>query len=1154
MNNSDGATKGDYEGIGHGECCAGIIAASHNNIGIAGIAPNIKIVPFRIFKSSGYSFRIGAIAKTITKSWQEFDADILSCSWSVTSQSDKLDKAIKDCMTKGRNNKGAIVVFSSGNSSSQVEYPANNTGVITVGAIDKNGIRYNYSCYNATLELVAPSGSQPGNIRTLDLEGENGYTSTAYYDGFGGTSAACPQVAGVAALMLSVNPNLTKAQVMSILNQTATKLSNYTFETHYLHPDGTWNEQVGYGLVNATKAVAEATMYGLNYEIVGETSLNVCEHYTYSLTGAIPYGCRIEWNASFHFAIISQSSNSIILNPLVQTNDAQIVASIYLGNTLIKQIIKDNIIINNSIPYYQNISQKDTIYSENTQWDENSTLGVKVYINSGTTLTINNTTIHCTQDAKIIVKQGGKLILNNATLTNICDGELWQGIEVHGNPLLSQDLNNTNQGILILQNEAIIENAECGVYVGEKRFVLVSFNGGITLPILEGFEEPISMSSGGGIVSATNSSFINNKKAINFQNYIYMSNNMEIDNKSSFTNCSFIVNDNALFTVSNNESQVSLQYVKGVRFNGCNFIDAQPKSSLDNYGIGIYSYNAGICLNDNRSPFNLIPYEAIPCSFSGYGTAIQIKYSGTRPTRIYNTLFINNQTSINAVSAYALTMQMCDVHNTLYNHHFPSLYGLVLNKCDNYSVANNIFHGEGTGILFLGEETNNNYIKNNTFHDMCVACYVDGVQGLYNFHIPSIGLKFSCNLFNNNEEDIKVAENGIIGTYQGYYSNYKYYGTGNQFGNPDISTMNIDNCNNSFEIWYYYDLNGYNHNPVNCNNINPPNPNIVINSVLGNKCLASGYIGENYYLTTPIVPISELNDMYLNVINEYNILKAEYINMYGSINIVDIVNSQGLPDIQGLNPQFDMYAKLTDLKDSLTIICQNALQFLLTNEELNKSEYNTWLYRCETIDADYVLAESYLNEGNITQMNTILDDIPNKYPNCDLAENEQYKICLNYLYQWDNTNIDSLIITQESIDSLELIASGSNRASLKAEAMLRKLGKFIMPYWEPDRCDWVVVTNPSLENKNETFIKETKIGLIQEMILTPNPATDKLKVDNGQIHIKELYIYDVVGKEVKRFKGNNTKITVSVDDLCSGVYIVKALSENGIAIKKFVKK
>ena len=64
-----------------------------------------------------------------------------------------------------------------------------------------------------------------------------------------------------------------------------------------------------------------------------------------------------------------------------------------------------------------------------------------------------------------------------------------------------------------------------------------------------------------------------------------MSNNMEIDNKSSFTNCSFIVNDNALFTVSNNESQVSLQYVKGVRFNGCNFIDAQPKSSLDNMGL-----------------------------------------------------------------------------------------------------------------------------------------------------------------------------------------------------------------------------------------------------------------------------------------------------------------------------------------------------------------------------------------------------------------------------------------------------------------------------------------------------------------------------------------------------------------------------------------
>jgi hypothetical protein len=820
-----------------------------------------------------------------------------------------------------------------------------------------------------------------------------------------------------------------------------------------------------------------------------------------------------------------------------------------------KSYRRDN--LNSGVFYNETCNYSSTAMNinSNKEWEKFQIINENVVINSGASLKITSE-IRFNKNATITVKPGGKLIIDGGTLTNACNGELWRGIEVRGNPLLSQDLNNTNQGILILQNGAIIENAECGVFVGEKNTISVSINGGTIISIPEGFEEPISMSSsGGGIVSATNSSFINNKKAINFQDYIDLSNNMEIDNKSSFINCSFIVKDDALFIVADNESQVSLQNVKGVRFNGCVFEDAQSKSSLDNYGIGIYSYNAGICLNDNRSPFNSIPYVTTPCSFTGYGTAILLKNSGTRPVRIYNTLFANNRTSINALSSYALTMQMCNVYNSQYGY-FPSLYGLVLNKCDNYSVANNIFHGDGTGILFLGVVPNNNYIKNNTFHDICVACYVEEKQGLDNFCLPSIGLKFSCNLFNNNDEDIKVAENGFISSYQGYYSAlyYKYYGIGNQFGNPNISTMNIDNCNNNFEIWYYYDLNGYNHKPVNCNNINPPNPNILIDSVPGNKCFASGYVGENYYLTITVFPISELNDMYLDVINEYNSLKTEYINIYGSTNIVDIVHSQGLPNIHGLNPQFDMYAELTDLKDSLTIICQNALQLLLTSEELDKSEYNTWLYRCQTIDAEYVLAESYLNEGNITQMNTVLDSILIKYPNCDLVENAQYNICLNYLYQWTSVDIDSLVITQEAIDTLELIASGFNRASLKAESMLERLGKDIVPRWEPDRCNWWVIGNAPSENKNETSIKETKISLKQEMILMPNPATDELTVDNGQIYMKEMYVYDVVGKEVKHLKSSNTKITVSVGDLCPGVYMVKVLSEDGIAMKKFVKE
>lgn len=65
-----------------------------------------------------------------------------------------------------------------------------------------------------------------GDIRTIDRSGSNGYNNGDYNDNFSGTSAACPQVSGVAALILSINPNLTRQEVENILFNTAVDLGN----------------------------------------------------------------------------------------------------------------------------------------------------------------------------------------------------------------------------------------------------------------------------------------------------------------------------------------------------------------------------------------------------------------------------------------------------------------------------------------------------------------------------------------------------------------------------------------------------------------------------------------------------------------------------------------------------------------------------------------------------------------------------------------------------------------------------------------------------------------------------------------------------------------------------------------------------------------
>ena len=120
---------------------------------------------------------------------------------------------------------GMVVVVAAGNSSSNASNfnPASCNGVITVAATNRSGSKAWYSNYGATVEISAPGGetstSANGILSTLNT----GTTipaadSYVYYQG---TSMAAPHVTGVVSLMLSLNPSLTPAQVLTILQSTA---------------------------------------------------------------------------------------------------------------------------------------------------------------------------------------------------------------------------------------------------------------------------------------------------------------------------------------------------------------------------------------------------------------------------------------------------------------------------------------------------------------------------------------------------------------------------------------------------------------------------------------------------------------------------------------------------------------------------------------------------------------------------------------------------------------------------------------------------------------------------------------------------------------------------------------------------------------------
>jgi len=132
---------------------------------------------------------------------------------------------------------------------------------IGVGAIDNNGKQSYYSEPCSAMLVTAPSSGNGVGITTTDLLGSRGYSATDCTATFGGTSSACPLVAGVIALMLQANPNLTWLDVQHILVQTAD-------QNDPTDPDWTVNgagllinHKYGFGRVNATAAVQSAISF-----------------------------------------------------------------------------------------------------------------------------------------------------------------------------------------------------------------------------------------------------------------------------------------------------------------------------------------------------------------------------------------------------------------------------------------------------------------------------------------------------------------------------------------------------------------------------------------------------------------------------------------------------------------------------------------------------------------------------------------------------------------------------------------------------------------------------------------------------------------------------------------------------------------------------
>lgn len=232
----------------HGSHCAGIIGAvQNNNKGISGIAPKSKLMSVSNSLAGTPTSRMKR-ADGINWAWQN-GAAVITNSWGSSIMYTVIDDAINNALTQGRNGKGSVVLFATGNDYGAVGYPAkSNPKILAVGANTRHGLRASFSNYGTELDVVAP--------------GEDIYSTLANnnYGNMSGTSMATPYVAGVAALILAVNPALSEQEVRNIIESTARKIRNdqYSYSTSTGRTNGTWNTQMGYGMVDAFAAVTKA--------------------------------------------------------------------------------------------------------------------------------------------------------------------------------------------------------------------------------------------------------------------------------------------------------------------------------------------------------------------------------------------------------------------------------------------------------------------------------------------------------------------------------------------------------------------------------------------------------------------------------------------------------------------------------------------------------------------------------------------------------------------------------------------------------------------------------------------------------------------------------------------------------------------------------
>lgn len=729
-------------------------------------------------------------------------------------------------------------------------------------------------------------------------------------------------------------------------------------------------------------------------------------------------------------------------------------------------------------------------------WDDTPEEGIlkvrgEVHVKSGATLTIDGITVEfadsrkCEFPTKIVVEQGARLVLKNGAvltaLSHCGDRAMWDGIEVWGDRFSSQS--SSTHGWLIMRNSTI-EHAHVGVTL----------------------MRPDYWNETGGVIQATGSFFINNRKSIAFMSYIdYSVTGAEKPNKSILSNTDFIWNNDFRHKPLNH---VSLYKVYGVPFIGCHFSDDRTDDkftspylesgsitkcgirSIDaHYNVNAHCTDVSGCSGDiELDPWNASTFDNL--DFGIYAGNSWLIY----PIRVERSIFSNNLFGIEAIAISEPKILFNKFYySDVNNYYLDDLKcGIKLERSEGIIVEENLFTnitasfdlvGPTIGIVCSNLGDSEEMVRRNRFERLTLGNLTEGRnRGTLGPGQPdgSKGLSFECNENFKNREDFKIR--GTLGddpTAADYSSDL--YGIKNKMG---LYFTHAGNVFSSPSFGHFVNQStppiGYHHNDL------PLSETPLL-----------GISPNTYLIPTPII----------------NECKATYTSGTGG--------STGIKNTE---------------EENLNLKVDNS-----------NDERNTPLSSLNLVDL-------YLQQSNLSEASLELNNLENsasgkpdhmKQEILDFIELK--KVIITVLSQ----DINYLDMSVADKTSIEIIAqNGTGLAKYQAQELLC----FFF-----DQCNSKSVildenNAPSTINNTNKIVSNWE----QFVSITPNPTNGIIKIDINSDQFNDalfsVELYSIQGQKLETFEMNSKSRTIDLQSYTDGIYFINIRNTQDNYTMKIIKQ